>query len=80
MARELCHYISIITSESHLAVYMLQLPEVHSVLASTGQARAMIAEMASLCETTARDQDVILPPKISRQKLLANLLKSKSHG
>ena len=55
-------------------MYMLQLSEVNSVLASTGQAGAMIAEMASLCETTARDQDVILPPKISRQKLLANLL------
>ena len=55
---------------------MLQLPEVHSVLASAGQAGAMIAEVASLRETTAGDQDVILPPKIFRHllQLLANLL------
>ena len=61
---------------------MLQLPEVHSVLASTGQAGAMIAEVASLRETTAGDQDVILPPKIFRHllQLLANLVSSKSLG
>ena len=48
---------------------MLQLPEVHSVLASAGQAGAMIAEVASLRETTAGDQDVILPPKLIRHLL-----------
>ena len=50
--------------QAHLAVDMLQLPEVDSVLAGAGEAGPVVAEVTSLSETTTRDKDVILPPKI----------------
>ena len=53
-----------LTLRGHLAVDMLQLPEVNSVLAGAGEAGAMITEVTSFRETTAGDQDVILSPKM----------------
>lgn len=54
---------------------MLKLPEVNSVLARAGEARAVIAEVTSFGETTAGDQDVILSPAI-----ISNLLKVNPLG
>ena len=58
---------------------MLQLPEVNSVLAGAGEARAVIAEVTSFGETTAGDQDVILSPAIISNLLRVNLLGRKAN-
>ena len=61
-------WLSSLINPNHLAVDMLQLPEVYSVLAGAGEAGSMVAKLASLCEAASGYKHVILLPDVLLDK------------